>query len=183
MESNVKKPVWKMLVGYVLFVFLLIVIAMVSSCSSRKVQTDLFKATESSKEEVSSKGKVKKESGSEGLKTSVEQKNTVDEKQEQRVREVFDENGKLKERITELLNSKKTDNSSKTKTKKLYVYNNTDSTFNNTIYRTRTITIKEKSKGIDANNNALYWTLGIIGVAGVILVFIYFYWKAKWKKL
>lgn len=165
----------------IIWAVILIAIVLTSSCSKRVVGTDTKKSSEQSKEQSSSQGQVKKESGSETLKTSEEAKNVVDEKQEQRVTELFDENGKLKQRITELLNSKKTDNSTKRNNLSTTVYQNTDSVFNNTVFRTRTITIKEKSKDVESDKsitgNFSIW--GILGVTLILggLVWLYFYLK------
>lgn len=163
---------WLLLIWFALYL---------SSCGTRRATVDINKFSEASKEQSDSKGQVKKESSSESTKSSEEKANVVDEKQEQRTREIFDENGKLKERITELLNSKKTDNSSKSSMSKDVLRVNTDSVFNNTIYKTRTITKYVKAKDVEADKSVIgnFSIWGILGITLIVVagVGIYFYLK------
>ncbi len=178
MVSNVKNPVWKMLSGYIVFIFLLIVIAMVSGCSSRKVNTSILKTTDTSKEQIDTNGQTKKEDVSEVTKSSEEKINKVDEDKTVVVTEKFD-NGALKERTTETRNVRKTDNSNKKESsvekRKIYL----DSVFVNRVYKTEKHTSKSKDKDTDVTNYALYWMLGVVGIVLIVALFLYLYIRKK----
>ena len=144
-------------------------IALVPACGSRKVQTDISNTEQKDVTKEESKGNVSTQSGSETKEGSTTQNDIVKEQQESRIRELFDSNGNLQERITELLNSKSTDRSVITQYRTFRAYVFTDSNFNTTLYRDRTITIKTKHKKTDTNNKPLYWMLFGIGAISVVV--------------
>lgn len=155
--------------------FLYSFIAMVPiACGTRKANTNTQNFEQQETDKQSSSGQVKTGESNTTTEQTTTQNNKVDEQQEKRVRELFNENGTLKERITELLNKKSTDNStsSKSSTQTRYVW--MDSTFNKTIYRTRTITIKVKEKEVDRSNNGWYWVVGVLGIVGLA------FWLKPW---
>jgi len=116
------------------------------ACGTRKVATEITenKATQ----DVNIKEQVNEQSGAttKATDTQTDQTEKVEEKQEYRITELFNENGSLRSRIKELLNSKSTDNSSSTRNR----------TFDETRYRLvnmermidtkRTVTSYEKKK-------------------------------------
>lgn len=144
-------------------------IALVPACGSRKVQTDISKTEQKDVAKEENKGNVVKESGSETKEGSTTQNDIVKEQQESRIRELFDSNGNLQERITELLNSKSTDRTLITQYYTFRAYVFTDSNFHTTIYRDRTITVKTKQKSTDTNNKPLYWMLFGVGAIGMVV--------------
>src|SRR6185312_5267972 len=94
-------------------ILLMFIAGVLQGCGARKVETTISKQSESIKEEVKSEGSVKKENATTDSSNSSVKNDKVDEKQEQRITELYNENGTLKSRITELLNSKSTDKSTK----------------------------------------------------------------------
>lgn len=144
-------------------------------CGTRKASTDISKSETKDIAKEESKGATSKENKQIIESDTNEQLSKSDEKQESRVTELFFENGMLKERITELINSKSLDNSKRSENNTILMHTRTDSVFNNTIYRDRTITIKEKSKAVTTDRNGLYWFLGVVSV--ICLAF----WLKPWK--
>lgn len=172
MESDVKNPTWKMIGGYIVVIALLVFIALMMSCGSRTSEISINKTSEKTKEQSSSQGQVKKESGSQETKSSVQATNTVDEDKSVVVTEKFDK-GELKERTTETKNIKRTDNSTKTKNKVKYVYNTTDSLFKTETYKMITITTHKKDKETESSNSQWAWVAGIVLVVLVLAYFVY----------
>ena len=154
--------------------FLYACIALVPiGCGTRRVQTDISKTTDSFKEQESSKGIVTKESNSSESNKSSEQLDKVNEQQEQRITELFNDNGSLKQRVTELLNSKSTDRSIKSNETLKTLYIRTDSIFNNNHYKTITYTVYSKSKSTQRSNNGIYVMLGAIFGFAILVFAIY----------
>lgn len=154
----------------------MVLMLVIVGCGTRKVATDISKSKSNETEKSVNTGGVVKETKEDSKTETTDQTAKTDEKQESRTRELFDENGKLKERITELINSKSADNSSKKSSAVLVRNINTDSVFTNTIYRVKTITIKEKSKDVAASKNGTYWLIGVVCVIGLVL------WLKPWVK-
>jgi hypothetical protein len=156
--------------------FLYTCIALVPiSCGTRKAQTEISKTTDSFKEQESSKGSVTKESNSSESSKSSEHVDKVNEQQEQRITELFNDNGSLKQRITELLNSKSTDRSIKSNETLKTIYIRTDSVFNNNHYKTITYTVYSKSKSTQRSNNGIYVMLGAIAAFAILVFAVYKY--------
>lgn len=176
---------WRLIFGYIAFLFILLLVAVsLSGCGTRKSAVDTFKANSEIKEGSKSEGSVTKETVTSESKESTEQNSNTDEKQEQRITELFYENGMLKERVTELLNSKSTNNSSSDRKSLKTSVNRIDSIFNNTLYKTVTITIKEKHKVVDADKSIVAnvggWGVVIsLGVVCIGAIFLYFYLKRR----
>lgn len=124
---------WKLVLAYT--ILLLICILLLSSCGTKKkiVDTDIHKSEET--EKSVSEGKVKKDSESKEESSTKEQNAITDERQEQRITELFNENGSLKSRITELLNRKTVDNSTKESNSLKTYKTHLDSIITNKIYR------------------------------------------------
>lgn len=150
--------------------FLYIAIALVPvGCGTRKVATSVTNTKTSDTEKESSKGNVSNTSTGTSSAGSTTANNLVNEKQEQRVTELFNENGTLKQRITELLNTKSTDNTVKTNYINTRYYNHTDSVFNNNYYHKQVITIHEKQKATSTNRGGLYYLGGFaVLIAGLL---------------
>lgn len=152
---------------------------MLLGCGTRKVATDILKQSDKEVEKTTNEGEVKKESSTTEESKSSEQVAKVNEKQEQRVIELYDSLGRLKQRITELVNSKDTDNSKKEESRSYVTKIRVDSNFTNTIYRTKTITLYVKEKNSESSN--LYWILALSFLGGVALLFVYLYLKTRRK--
>lgn len=169
--------------GYMLILLLAIMMCS-SSCGVRRSNSDKesSKAVDESKE--SSKGNTSKESSSSEEQSSKDKTDKQDEKQESRVRELFYENGMLKERITELINSKSSDNSTKEQNSRKTLYSRVDSVFTTTIIKKITLTERKKTKDVESDKTVVanlggQWSLlaGIIIVVCAIL--LYFYIKRR----
>jgi len=152
---------------------------MLCACGTRKVQTDILKQSDKEVEKTTNKGEVKKESSTTEESNSSEQVAKVNEKQEQRITELYSENGTLKSRITELINSRDIDNSKKEESRSYVTKIRVDSNFTNTIYRTKTITLYVKEKKSESSN--LYWILALSFLGGIALLFGYLYLKTRCK--
>lgn len=173
---------WKLIFSYVFILFLIVTISLLSSCGVRKVENDKSKIEGSEKESIKSEGSVKKEELTTENKETKEVKDKSDEKQEKRVIELFFENGVLKERITEFINSKSTDKSTKDKKSVKSKHTYTDSTFNNVIYRTRNIKVVEKHKSTDKSNtlsDSLGGSLVVFGLGSLAIFFMFLYFRLK----
>lgn len=136
---------------FIVYVLLLALIAMCSSCGVRKVGTskESSKNVNESKEE--SKAKVTKESSSSEEVETKEKNDIVKEKQETKVTEKFNPDGSLNERTTETKNKKSTDRSTKDRKYLKTSKTNVDSTITNKIYRNIIITEKKKVKDVESD--------------------------------
>ncbi|WP_298845521.1 hypothetical protein [uncultured Clostridium sp.] len=161
--------------GYIALMIAIILIVLMSGCGARKVETSINKTTDKYSDKMTSEGVVSKTNSSVDSSSLVSKINKGDESKESRVTELFNENGTLKQRITELLNRKSFDTSQFVQKSVKTLYINTDSTFNNTHYITRDINHYIKDKKSDANNNSLYLMLFGLGVFAIVAVFVYRY--------
>lgn len=175
---RINSPVLRFVWRYMFFV-LIVVCLLLSACGSRRVQTDILKQSDKSTEKIVNEGEVKKESSTTEESKSSEQVAKVNEKQEQRVTELYDSLGRLKQRITELVNSKDIDNSKKEESRSYIAKIRVDSIFNNTIYRTKVVTLYVKEKKSETSN--LYWILALAFLGGLALLFGYLYLKTRRK--
>lgn len=157
-----------------------------TGCGIRKSAVKVEDTTYKEKEKSTSEGSVKKESSGTENTSNKEKNSAVDENMKQKITELYDENGKLKSRITEFEKQKQATTSSKTqKSLKTYV-TRVDSIFSNTNYRNIVITTHVKDKEVDADKSIVKnlggWeivlTLGIVGIGAVLL---YFYLRRKSK--
>lgn len=135
-------------------------------CGTRKVATSINNTEQKDVTKDTSKGQVTKDSGNSENSGNSVANNIVNEKQETRITELYNENGTLKSRISELLNSKSTDNTISNSYIVKTAYSHTDSVFNNTHYIDRTITIKTKEKAVTANRNGLF----VLGGFGLLIL-------------
>jgi len=156
------------------------VFAIVCSCGTRKVATRIENVEQKDVTKDISKGQVTKDSGNSENSGNSVANNVVNEKQESRITELFNENGTLKSRISELLNSRSTDKTTSNNYIVKTAYSHTDSTFNNTHYIDRTITIHTKEKTSDSSNKPLYWVL--FGIGGLIVISASILAWVKWVK-
>jgi len=179
--SRVKTgPTWRMIIVYILLIGL--ALYMLVGCGVRQVENsnELSKIVNESKD--TSKGQVLKESSQSEGQTSKDQNAIVNEKQKQIITELFNENGSLKSRITELESTRMEDKSSKENKSLKTIYNRVDSNFNNTLYKYITITEHKKVKSVVADKSIATnfggsWPL-IMGIIIVVAaVFLYFYLK------
>lgn len=183
-HEEFRRPVWGTIGLHILCWFLLILIVMLSSCGTRKVENQSNSQSQTSKEERKTNTEVTKESSSEEKNESQETNQKSDEKQESRVRELFDENGKLKERITELINSKSSDNTNKINKTNITKRNRVDSVFNITHYKFIEIKEKSKLKNTDADKTVVKniggpWVMIVIVIIIVAALFLFFYLRNK----
>lgn len=173
---------WGLLILYALF--LLLGVSALTSCGVRKVNTSKESSKNVDENKESSTGTTSKTSINTDESTTKEQVAKSDEKQESKITELFYENGMLKERITELINSKTTDNSTKDGKSLKTKINRVDSTFNNRYYKLITITERKKTKDTDSDNSFVTniggpWVVGFIALLVVSAVFLYFYLKKR----
>jgi len=138
-------------------------------CGTRKATVNLSKTDVKEEYKEVSSGNTSTSSTSTGSTETSEQVAKTDEKQESRTRELYDENGKLKERITELINSKSADKSKRSSVGRYDINTNTNTAYTNTIYRTVTISDKDKSKATDTNNKPLYWMIFGVVAFGILV--------------
>lgn len=161
-----------------LFILILwMTIAMIPlSCGSRKAITKINKNAEITKEETKSKGEVNKVEEKKEVEKQVAKTKKEDENKTVIVTELFNDEGVIKSRIKEVNINKATNTSSNSKESLKSYYINTDSVFNNTIYRTQKITTTIKDKASTTNRNGLYWYLGVCTIIGLA------FWLKPWKK-
>lgn len=160
-------------------VFLGLAVAMLLSCGARKAQVDIVR--KEVKDEAKDAVESSKESASTD-KSSVENIQVNDktkEKSETTVTTKFNDAGKPIETTTTTKTSKAVD---KTKYRNKTIREATLHEVEK--LKTVTIRIKEnidysKIKKTDANNNALYWTVGVLGFFVIGAVFLYFYIRRK----
>lgn len=155
---------------------------MFASCGTRKVNETMDKSIETSysKDEGSGSREIKSNTS---INSSISQNNDkVNESQSKKITELFNENGSLKSRITELLDMKSID---KSKTVINTVTNNTirfietwrfltiNKNTREIIYRTKTV---DRDSSWTANIGG---TWGVLGIAFMITtaVFLYKYLK------
>lgn len=136
------------------------------SCGTRKVQTAIVKVEEKAKEEEKVSVQIVKETKSQEKIDKVEQADKEDTQQIQKLTELYFENGILRSRIIELIDSKSIDNTTRTEKSLRSQENRYDSIFNNTRTIERTITIRIKDKKTESNRNGLYI---LCGAAGLLL--------------
>lgn len=174
MESDVKNPVWKMLIGYIVLMVLLIVLSILTSCGARKSDVKIDNTKSKQDEKSTSEGQVKKEHSTSNETVDKQKNNDVEQNLKQAITELYNENGTLKSRIT-TLEKQKTDKSSSNDRRALKTANfRTDSNFTNTLYRTVTITTHVKDKKTESSNKQWGW---VVGVALVVLILAYFTYR------
>jgi len=155
---------------------LILFILLTIGCGTRKAVVDLQTVKTKDEAKTEATGSVSKQSEANKQSGTDEQLAKTDEKQESRTRELFDENGKLKERITELINSKSVDNSKRNTYNREIITTRSDSAFKVTTYRLVTITSKDKKKTTTTDRNGLYWLIGAVCVIGLA------FWLKPWVK-
>lgn len=166
------------------YLMILLIVILMASCGVRKTSgtKESFKGASENKE--SSTGTTSKTSTNTDESSTKEQVAKSDEKQESKITELFYENGVLKERITELINSKATDNSTKDSKSIKTKINRVDSNFTNTNYRKVLITEHKKTKDTDSDKSFVTnvggpWMVGFIALLVVVAIFLYFYLKKR----
>ena len=145
-------------------------------CGTRKASVNLSKTDVKEESKEVSSGSTYTSSTSSASTETNEQIAKTDEKQESRTRELYDENGKLKERITELINSKSADNSKRSSFGRYDINTRVNTAYTNTIYRTVTIHTKDKQKAVTSNRNGLYTMLFGLGVVAILCYGAYKMW-------
>lgn len=176
---------WKMILGYtvLLALFLLLLVG----CGTRRVENDKTVTSEREKVEESSKGRVVKSEETSVSSSDKQDSKDVSENLSKRVEELYDENGKLKSRITTLEKSSVDKSSSREIKSLIHAKIRLDSTFNNKIYRNIVITEIKRVKVVDANKSILA-NIGIWGILGITVIvvgaiWLWFYIKRKSKWL
>lgn len=155
-----------------------------TGCGTRKSGVKIEDTTYKEKEKSTSEGSVKKESSGTENTSNKEKNSAVDENMKQKITELYDENGKLKSRITEYEKQKQAVTSSKTqKSLKTYI-NRIDSNFNNTNYRNIVITTHVKNKEVDADKSVAKnlggaWVVLTLGIVAIVAAFLFFYLKKR----
>lgn len=153
--------------------FLMVVAGLVQGCGTRKSDVNIHKSSEVVREADNTVTKEETKSEVEKKSTEEEKSDKVDEKQEQKITELYDENGRLKSRITELLNSKSTDKSTKAKQSSETLKTSQIKTVNNYITKEVRINTKEKIKSTEQSNGNLYLMIGLVLIVGMLLYFVY----------
>jgi hypothetical protein len=174
---EIRKPIWGKIWLHILLWFMYIMIALLASCGTRKVNetTDKYKESSSSKQEQVGSREI---TSNVSINSSISQNNDkIDESQSRKVTELFNENGSLKSRITELLNTKSVDKSiivtntvTKLKTRYIEKWKILQITKNNKeiIYRTRTI---DRNSSLAANIGGYLGVIGLLVIIGALLAF------------
>lgn len=172
---------WRLIFGYIITLIILILLAVgLSGCGTRKTAVDTFKVNAEIKEGSKSEGSVTKTSTNSETTESRNNISNLEQNQKQIITELFNENGGLKSRVTEL-ESLRMENNSTNESKSLKTYiNRIDSNFNNTLYKTVTITVQEKHKVVDADKSIVanmggWKVIVILGALCICAVFFYFY--------
>lgn len=145
-------------------------------CGTRKATVNLSKTDVKEESKEVSSGSTSAESNSTGSTKTTEQTAKTDEKQESRTTERFDSLGRVKERITELINSKSADNSKRSSVGRYNINTRVNTAYTNTIYRTITIHTKDKEKTVTSNRNGLYTMLFGLGVVAILCYGAYKMW-------
>lgn len=145
-------------------------------CGTRKSSINLSKTNVKEESKEVSSGSSNTESKSTASTETNEQVAKTDEKQESRTRELYDENGKLKERITELINSKSADNSKRSAKSSYEITTTVKMVITQTKLRTLNIHTKDKQKSTTTNRNGLYYLLGVLGIIGLA------FWLKPWMR-
>lgn len=174
--------------GYRAIVFgvvmiILFLLGLFQSCGSRKVETQISKTETKVKEESKDTGTQSNQTESSTKVIEAEKNDKVEENLTRRVEELYNENGQLIKRITELTNIKLTDKSTKDKSVLNSLISFEYKTWVKTYYKTITIRIKEKTKETKANNNAFYIVIGVLGALAIVLGWLYFKERQKVKKV
>lgn len=167
------------IVGFVMLV--LFVLGLIQSCGSRKVETQISKTETKVKEESKDTGSQSNQTESSTKVIEAEKNDKVEENLTRRVEELYNENGQLIKRITELTNNKSTDKSTKDKSFLNSLISFEYKTWVKTYYKTITIRIKEKSKETKANNNAFYIVIGVLGALAIVLGYLYYNARSRLK--
>ncbi len=155
-----------------------------ASCGTRKVnqETNINQQSSYQKNEGSGSNALNSNTS---INSSITQNNDkLNESQSRKIREIYSENGSLKERITELLNTKSIDKSTtitkvvtvaKMRLLQKYWYRDITKNEITTIYKTR---IVDRDSTWVANIGGIW---GILGIAFMIIVavFLYFYLTKK----
>ena len=179
---------WKLLLIYAIVWFLIILMA---SCGTRKVNETTNKYTNSSYQKNESSGSNALNSNTSINSSIVQNNDKTDESQSKKVIELFNENGSLKSRITELLNVKSVDKSTTitntvtkytirtiTKWEELAITKNLITT----VYKTRTVD-KDGTLVGNLGGKGVVVGLGIFAITLIVgAVFLYFYLKNKKKE-
>lgn len=169
---------------YITVILAILWLLLIFGCGTRNKTGETTKSKNEHTEKSSSEGKVTKESSSSEENSSSTKNDKSDELQEQRVIELFFENGVLKERITELINSKSVDKSTKDRKSLKNQRTTVDSVFTNKTYKTVLITDYKKKVDVEsdktvATNFGGSWFLILAVVIVVGAIFLYFYLKKK----
>jgi len=163
---------------YLVYLFAGILLAlffggMFAGCGTRKANSKVENVENKNIQDDSSKGQVTKDSGNSENSGNSVANNVVNENQQSRIAELFNENGTLKSRISELSFVKSTDKTTSNNYIVKTAYSHTDSVFNNTHYIDRTITIHTKEKATTTNRNGLY----MLGAFGLLILGVLAWFK------
>ena len=131
-------------------------------CGTRKATVNLSKTDVKQESKEVSSGSSSTESKSTASTETNEQVAKTDEKQESRTTERFDSSGRVTERITETIKAKSADNSKRSSVGRYDINTRVNTAYTNTIYRTITISTKDKSKAVTSDRNGLYYAIGAV---------------------
>lgn len=149
------------------------------SCGSRKVNTGTSVQQQESKYEEKNKTSVSKETQSKEDNEEDRKSVSIMDKQNSRVVETYYDNGWIKSRMIENLNSKNIYRSADRKTSKKAFNTRIDSTFTNKIYKSEIHKNYSKQKNTQTSNSQVYWMLFGLGVIAIVAVFVYKWLKQK----
>lgn len=142
-------------------------------CGTRKANVKIDNFKESVRIEEKSVGKVEKSEAKTETISKKEQVAKVEENQEQRITELYFENGILRSRVFEITNHRIADSSTKDESSVITLIIRQDSLFNNTRTIDRTIKIHSKEKNTQRSNNGIYWMLGAVVGFGILVYAVY----------
>lgn len=184
MESDVKNPTWKMIGGYIFVIALLVFIALMMSCGTRRVDENTQKNSESNKTEQSLESKKESESNVDSQSKSSQQNDKTEENTETTTTTKFNDSGKPIETTTTTKTGKVVDKTKYRNKTTLKVLNRLkenlrtrDITRNvkTTIYRTRYV--ERNSTWVEnVGGKGVLFGLGSLAIAAV---FLYFYLRKK----
>ena len=172
---------WRLVFAYIILLIGIIAIALFSSCGTRKKIVDTDIHNEKQTDKSITEGNVKKDSEAKEQSSTKEHNAITDERQEQRITELFNENGSLKSRITELLNRKTVDNSTKEINSLKSTVTRLDSVITTKIFRQ--MIIQDKKVHSDLNRDSTVITnLGKWGIVVGLLISGIVIWLIKRNK-
>lgn len=157
----------------------MIVIVMLTSCGTRKVQSEISKQTQKEAQEQRSESSKENVQQSESESVTRQENDKTDETTETSTTTKYDKDGKPTETTTTTKTGKSTD---KSKSQSKVINNN----YLRTIEKMNVLTVTNhtkvyysKEKQVDTDRNGLYWTIGAVLLGVALLYGVYRYITRK----